>query len=64
MTFTLTDGQKGDVDITANGTITDPGGIGIAPDETIIPTLGEYALMALAGLLVLGAMGRVRRQRG
>jgi hypothetical protein len=58
-TFTLTDGQLGDDDLTANGRISDDGGAG-AP-ATDIPTLGEWAALLLAGLLGLFGMRRVRR---
>ncbi len=57
-TFTLTDGQTGDDDLTVNGSISDDSGAG-AP-ATDIPTLGEWATLLLAGLLGLFGMRRVR----
>lgn len=66
-TFTVQDGQQGDDDWVVNGSIVDPNG----PTEsatsttsvTAVPTLGEWALMALGLLLAgLGArrVGRAR----
>ena len=56
VTFTLTDGQKGDDDLTVNRSISDDGGVGVpvagAP-ATGIPTLSEWALLLLTGLLGL-----------
>src|SRR5678816_1419057 len=47
VTFTITDGQIGDDDLTANGTIVDQGGPGIPPGQGSsaqqIPTLSETA---------------------
>lgn len=61
ITLTLTDGADGDDDRIANSTIVDPGGpawMGAAS----IPTLGEWALALLAGVLGLVTMGALRRR--
>lgn len=67
-TFTIVDGGLGDDDLTANGTVVDQGGPGTGAPGTAeaIPTLSEWMLMLLAGLLGLAGMrqmqpGRVRR---
>jgi CSLREA domain-containing protein len=49
VTFSVTDGGLGDADLTANGTIVDPGGVGTT---TAIPTLSEGVLVVLALLLL------------
>jgi hypothetical protein len=58
--FTITDGLRGDDDLTVNGTIVDQGGPGVplAPGIGAIqtPTLSEWMLMALATLLLLIGM--------
>lgn len=63
-TFTLIDGQTGDDDLTVNGSISDDGGVG-APvanaSATHIPTLDEWAILLLAGLLGLLGIQRVQR---
>ena len=68
VTFTITDGLLGDNDLAANGTITDPGAIGIAgaagPAVTPIPTVSEYVLAALAMLMLLAAASPLRARRG
>ncbi len=66
VTFTITDGQLGDNDLTANGTITDPGAIGVpasSPAVQPIPTLSQYALLALALAMFLMAAVRHPGQR-
>ena len=65
ITLTITDGGAGDDDYTANSVITDPGGPGV-PDGSAavgIPTLSEWSLIILAGLMGLFAMGQLRRAR-
>jgi len=60
VTFTLTDGLIGDDDWIANGTIADAGGpaFPVAAAAVPIPTLDEWALIALSALLaVLGLRG-------
>jgi hypothetical protein len=60
--FTLTDGQLGDDDWTPNGTIIDAGGPDAAAAAlTGVPTLSQWALMLLAGLLAM--FGGVQRRR-
>lgn len=66
VTFSVTDGGVGDSDGAANGSITDPGGIGLVAltaGVQGIPTLGEWALLLL--MLGMGTMAGLRmRQRG
>jgi hypothetical protein len=65
VTFTITDNGPGDLD-PAVGTIRDPGGIGTSAGSgspTAIPTLPQWALALLAGLMILlvsTAFGRGR----
>ncbi|MDP4028898.1 MAG: IPTL-CTERM sorting domain-containing protein [Gallionella sp.] len=63
ITLTITDGGVGDDDLAANGVIVDQGGSGV-PDGGVagIPTLSEWALLALAGLMGLLGMGALRRR--
>ena len=62
VTFSITDGQIGDDDLTANGTIVIQGGpAAVAP--SVIPTLGSALPCALA-LLLLGLGWAVQRRRG
>ena len=58
-TFTITDGGVGDGD-PAGGAILDPTGP-LAPAPASVPTLADWALLALAGLM--GAMGLRRWRR-
>ena len=52
ITFTITDGQIGDDDLLANGTIVDPGGPGAGTGVAIsVPTLSEWGMIVLAMLL-------------
>ncbi len=53
VTFTIRDGDIGDDDLTANGTIVDQGGPGAPASSTPIPTL-HSALLALLALLLAG----------
>lgn len=57
VTFTLTDGGAGDSDGARNGSIRDPGGIGVPMVASLanIPTLSEWGMFMLSLLLVLGA---------
>ena len=60
-TFTVTDGGPGDHDLTANGTITDPGGPGV---PVVVPTMTQWALFVFALLLLsIGWMTLRRRTR-
>jgi hypothetical protein len=60
VTFSITDGGLGDDDLAANGTLVDGGGPGFGAAG--IPTLSEWALLALAGLMGLFGMGAMRRR--
>lgn len=63
VTFSLTDGGLGDDDLTANGSITDDGGAGVpASNPTDIPTLSEWAMLLLIGLLGLFGIRRLRQE--
>jgi hypothetical protein len=65
VTITITDGGLGDDDLTANGTIVDqggPGNPGPPGTATAIPTLGEWALILLALLLVASGLAAVRNR--
>lgn len=61
VTFTLIDGGAGDADGAVNSSITDPGGIGV-PGAAGIPTLSEWGMILLSGLLALVGFGYLRRQ--
>jgi hypothetical protein len=64
--FTIVDGQIGDDDRTANGTIIDQGGPGVpggVGSATAVPTLSEWAMMLLASLMLLAGMGARRTPR-
>ena len=67
VTFSITDGDLGDSDLTANGVIDDPGGPGVplpVVRPSAIPTLGEWALALLAMLLLgFGVRSAGRRRR-
>jgi hypothetical protein len=62
VTFTITDGQLGDDDLAANGTIVDQGGPGTPAAAVAVPTLSQWAMLLLAGLVMLAGMGAVRRR--
>jgi hypothetical protein len=64
ISFSITDNGVGDSNPAA-GLITDPGGPGV-PDGSAanaIPTLSEWGLIILAGLMALFAMGQLSRVR-
>jgi len=65
ITLTLTDGADGDDDMTANSVIADPGGPGVsvASGATGIPTLSEWGMIILSGLMALFGIWQVRRRR-
>lgn len=63
ITLTLSDGGMGDDDLLQNSAIEDPGGMGMGGDVAAIPTLGQWALVLLAGALALLSLG-VLRERG
>jgi hypothetical protein len=61
ITLTLTDGGAGDSDLSVNGIIDDPGGPAwITQDVAPIPTLPQWAMMLLAGIMGMLALSRVR----
>jgi hypothetical protein len=62
VTFNITDGGLGDDDLAANGTVVDqggPGAPGVPASVVQVPTLSEWMLMLLAGLMMVAAMRRV-----
>ena len=70
--FTITDGQLGDDDLTANGTIVDQGGPGSSgtgsggggtATVTPVPTLSQWAMILLSMLLAVIAMRNLARRR-
>ncbi len=64
-TITITDGGLGDDDLTVNSTIVDPGGFGVQVQPngaTAIPTLSEWGVILLAGMLGLLGIGVMRRR--
>ena len=65
VSFTVTDGGMGDHTGVQNGTITDPGGIGITSSDTggatPIPALSQWAMILLS--LLLGGMAFVTMRR-
>ena len=61
ITLTLTDGGAGDSDLSVNGIIDDPGGPAwITQDVAPIPTLPQWAMMLLAGIMGMLALSRMR----
>lgn len=63
ITLPLVDGASGDDDATADGTITDPGGPALGPDATSIPSLSNTGALALALILGMSALTRLRPTR-
>ncbi len=65
VTYTLTDGQKGDNDWTQNGVIDDPVALGVGADAGVsgVPTLSDAAALALSALLAVGSMLSLRRRK-
>ena len=63
ITIKLTDGGVGDDDGVANGVIVDQGGPGIPTGVARVPTLTPIGILALAGLLAVVAVSRMRRKR-
>lgn len=70
VTLTIIDGQEGDNDLLANGSISDPGGVGVAQDGPVtppagnvapVPTLGAGAVVGLSW--ALGALAWLRSRR-
>jgi hypothetical protein len=62
VTFTLVDGGAGDDDGSVNGSIHDPSGLGFAASAQSIPTLSEWGLLALTGLMGLFGLRQMRRR--
>ena len=62
-TFSITDGQIGDDDLTANGTIVDQGGPAVfaSTAATVIPTMSDAMLAVLALLLAVLGLPSMRR---
>lgn len=65
VTLTITDGGVGDDDLTPNSLIVDPGGPAIiASPDVAIPTLSDWCLIVLTGLLgAFAAASLCRRQQ-
>ena len=65
ITLTLTDGADGDDDMTANSVISDPGGPGVPEGSaaTSIPTLSEWGVIILSGLMALFGLAQARRRK-
>jgi hypothetical protein len=70
LTYSVTDGQSGDDDMVANGTIIDPAGPGVpivgagagaGAGISGVPTLSEWAMLALAGLMAIATFLTMRR---
>lgn len=67
VSFTIVDGGLGDDDLVANGTVADQGGPGTpggaSGNTSPVPTLGAWALAALALLLAGAGMATMHRRR-
>ena len=64
VTLTIQDGGVGDNDLTADRSITDPGGPAVLnANAASIPTLSEWGMITLSALLALGAFGVMRRRK-
>jgi hypothetical protein len=62
-TFTIVDNGPYDAD-NQLGVIADPGGPGVGPSAASIPTLSEWGLILMAGLLGMFGLAQVRRGKG
>lgn len=65
VSFVLTDGGSGDDDLTANGQISDPGGIAIQAISGVpveVPTLNSRMLWLLAAMMLLMGGASIRRR--
>lgn len=60
VTFSITDGGPGDHDLTANGTIDDPGGTGIVVPPVPVPALTRWAVVVLMLMLMIAIYGRLQ----
>jgi len=65
ITLTLTDNADGDDLYTTDSVIVDPGGpvVSNATDPQSIPTLSEWGLIALTGLMGLFGLRQMRRRK-
>lgn len=62
VTYSVTDGGQGDSN-PADGIITDPAGLAApAGSATAVPTLSEWAMMFLAGVVAMLGLGAARRR--
>jgi YD repeat-containing protein len=57
------DGQRGDDDLQANGTIVDQGAPGEQQQITAVPTLNEWGMIAFIGLMGIALLYFIRRRR-
>jgi hypothetical protein len=65
ITFSITDGALGDDDLAANGTVVDQGGPGVGAGAAAeVPTLSEWMMLLLSGLLMMAGMGFLRKNAG
>ena len=63
ITITLQDGGIGDDDGVANGVIVDQGGPGIPTAVARVPTLTPIGITALAGLLLIIGISRIKKRK-
>ena len=64
ITLTITDGGVGDNDLNPNGFIVDPGGPAIiGGDANAVPTLSEWGIIVLSGLMAVLTLGSFNRRR-
>lgn len=64
VSFTVTDGGRGDDDLMANGEIVDQGGPGEPAPTPAIPTLSEWSRLVLGLLLMVFGVGALVRRQG
>jgi len=62
VTLSIVDGGVGDDDLAANGVIVDQGGPGVGVGAASVPTLSEWGMILLAGLMGLFGMAAMRRR--
>ncbi|MGZ5038030.1 MAG: IPTL-CTERM sorting domain-containing protein [Usitatibacter sp.] len=62
VTFTITDGATDDGDFSTDGRIVDPSGPGVPFNSSDVPSLGEWALVAMASLLLASGLFAMRRR--
>jgi hypothetical protein len=62
VTFTLRDNYAGEDEDNTTGVIRDPSGLGFAASAESIPTLSEWGLIALTGLMGLFGLRQMRRR--